>query len=196
LKEIENFLKKDLEQCLKELRRIGNKLDSIIPYHDEHSKRVAFYALAISNSLNFSKKENVLLEITALLHDLGKVGIDGKILWKPLPLTIEERNEVQKHSLRGYYILSGFTGEIDILTGVRSHHERLDGTGYPDGLRNSEIPLFSKILAVADSFDAMTSKRPYRSVFTKKQALVEIEKCAGSQFDARTARIFLKAMGN
>jgi len=192
LKKIKSVLKTEAKHSLVELRSIGFLLDSIIPYYDGHSQRVAFYALKIANPLNFTERQKTLLEMTALLHDLGKVGIAEKILLKPLPLTESEKKEIQKHALRGYHILSGFTQNTDIIYGVRAHHERFDGKGYPDALKGESIPLFGRILAVADAYDAMTSVRPYRVVYTKHQAILEITRCAGTQFDSRIAEAFLK----
>lgn len=187
-------LKDKPKLALEELRQVGRLLDSIVPYHDGHSERVSMYALAIARELRFSKGELVMVEASALLHDLGKVGIDEKVLYKPGPLTDVERIEIRKHVLRGYYILSGFTDIQEILNGVRAHHEHWDGTGYPDGLSDGEIPLIGRILAVADAYDAMTSKRPYRPIYTKEEAIAELKKFSGVQFDEQIVRIFLKVL--
>jgi HD-GYP domain-containing protein (c-di-GMP phosphodiesterase class II) len=194
LQEIVRALKDRPSLALKELRQIGRLFDSIVPYRDGHNQRVSRYALAIARELKFSKKELVIVEASALLHDLGKVGIDEQILWKPGPLTNMERKEIQKHVLRGYYILSGFTDISEILKGVRAHHEHWDGTGYPDGLSDGEIPLIGRILAVADAYDAMTSQRPYRQIYTKEEAIAELKKFSGIQFDAKIVEIFLKVL--
>jgi HD-GYP domain-containing protein (c-di-GMP phosphodiesterase class II) len=150
----------------------------------------------IAQEMGFSKEQLVMVEASALLHDLGKIGIDEAILYKPLPLTKEEKEEIDKHVLRGYYILSGFTDIPEILNGVKSHHEFWDGSGYPEGLENGRIPLIGRILAVCDAYDAMTSKRPYRKVFTKAQAIAELRRLSGIQFDKDVVKIFLKSLEN
>jgi len=111
-------------------------------------------------------------------------------------LTKEEKEEIDKHVLRGYHILSGFTDIPEILNGVKTHHEFYDGSGYPEGLDDDEIPLIGRILAVADAYDAMTSKRPYRKIFTKDQAIMELKRLSGIQFDKDVVRIFLKSLKN
>ncbi len=195
LKEIVKALKSEPEKALIELREIGKTLDSIVPYRDGHSQRVAKYAVRIAEKMGFSKEQLVMIEASALLHDLGKIGIDETLLYKPEPLTKEEKEEINKHVLRGYHILSGFTDIPEILNGMKCHHEFWDGSGYPEGLKGGEIPLIGRILAVADAYDAMTSKRPYRKVFTKQEALRELKKMSGIQFDADVVKVFSKVIG-
>lgn len=194
LKEIVQALKDKPEEAIKELREIGKTVDGIVPYRDGHSQRVAQYALGIAERMGFSQKQMVMVEASALLHDLGKVGIDEKILLKPSRLTTLEKQEIETHVLRGYYILQGFTEIPEILNGVKSHHEKWDGSGYPDGLEDDRIPLIGRILAVADAYDAMTSKRPYRGVYTKKRAITELKILSGIQFDEEIVAIFLKVV--
>jgi HD-GYP domain-containing protein (c-di-GMP phosphodiesterase class II) len=194
LKEIVQALKDKSEEAIKELREIGKTLDSIVPYRDGHSQRVAQYALAVAKKMGFSEEQLVMVEASALLHDLGKVGIDETILLKPSRLTRKEKQEVNAHVLRGYYILQGFTEIAEILNGVKFHHEFYDGSGYPEGLEDGRIPLIGRIIAVADAYDAMTSKRPYRKVFTKQQAITELKKLAGIQFDKEIVGIFLQVV--
>ena len=189
-------LKKEPEKALVELREIGKTLDSIVPYRDGHSQRVARYALMIAQEMGFSKEQLVMVEVSALLHDLGKIGIDEAILYKPGVLTKEEKEEIDKHVLRGYHILSGFTDIPEILNGVKCHHEFWDGSGYPEGLEDGQIPLIGRILAVADAYDAMTSKRPYRKVFTKEQAIAELKRLSGIQFDKEVVKIVLRSIKN
>jgi putative nucleotidyltransferase with HDIG domain len=194
LKEIVKALKDQPKQAIKELREIGRTLDGIVPYKDGHSQRVAHYALAIAEKMGFSKAQLVMVEASALLHDLGKVGIDETILLKPSPLTKGEKQEINSHVMRGYHILSGFTQIPGILDGVKSHHEYYDGSGYPEGLTDGQIPLIGRILAVADAYDAMTSQRPYRKVYTKKEAIGELKKFADIQFDKEIVGIFLQVV--
>ncbi len=193
LKEIVKALKSEPGKALVDLREIGKTLDSIVPYRDGHSQRVAKYARAIAENMGFSKEQLVMIEASALLHDLGKIGIDEMIIYKPEPLTKEEKEEIDKHVLRGYHILSGFTDIPEILDGVKCHHEFWDGSGYPEGLDDGSIPLVGRILAVADAYDAMTSKRPYHRVKTKKEAISELKRLSGIQFDRDVVKMFLRS---
>jgi HD-GYP domain-containing protein (c-di-GMP phosphodiesterase class II) len=133
-----------------------------------------------------------VLEVAALLHDFGKIGIDEAILMKPQLLTPEEKLEIDMHVMRGYYMLAGFNELIEALRGIKSHHESYDGTGYPEGLAKSQIPLIGRIIAVADAYDAMTSRRPYRKALTHEQAVHELKSNAGTQFDPAIVKIFIK----
>jgi HD-GYP domain-containing protein (c-di-GMP phosphodiesterase class II) len=134
----------------------------------------------------------VVLEAAALLHDFGKIGIEEDILCKPEDLVGSERSEVEKHVLRGYYILSGFAEFDAALEGIRTHHEHYNGMGYPYGLSNSSIPLIGRLLSVVDAYDAMTSDRPYRKAQTKKDAIKILRDKAGTQFDPEVVKIFIK----
>jgi putative nucleotidyltransferase with HDIG domain len=194
LQEIVRALKDKPDEALKELREIGELINGLVPYQDGHSLRVSEYALAIAKALKFNKKELIMVEAAALLHDIGKIGIDKEILSKPQTLTRREKEEIEKHVLRGYVMLAEFTDIPQILNGVTSHHECWDGSGYPYGLRNTEIPLIGRILAVADAYDAMTSQRPYRAVYSKDEAITELKVLSGIQFDAHIVKIFLRVL--
>lgn len=149
----------------------------------QHSERVANYAYQIALAMNLEPGEVDRIRISARLHDLGKVGISDAWLYKPGPLTPEERAEFQKHSALGAQIVERFPILGVERRIVRSHHERWDGYGYPDGLRGEQIPLGSRIIAVADAFDAMTSDRPYRKGLSYSEARRRLHEGAGSQFD-------------
>jgi HD-GYP domain-containing protein (c-di-GMP phosphodiesterase class II) len=185
-------LQEDPERALRDLRKIGAKIDSHVPYRDGHSLRVTDYCLEIAEHLGFDENEKVVLEVAALLHDFGKIGIDENILLKPSTLNEYEKNEVEMHVMRGYYMLAGFNELIEALKGIKSHHEFYDGTGYPEGLSKGHIPLIGRIIAVADAYDAMTSERPYRDAMTRDEAITELRRVAGSQFDPAIVRIFIK----
>jgi len=182
------------QEALRELREISSMVDDQVPYRDGHNQRVNEYSLRIGRELDLSEKEMVILEAAALLHDFGKIGVDEQILLKPSSLNEEEKIEVGSHVLRGYYILSGFAELEQALKGVRTHHERYDGSGYPEGLERDSIPLIGRIIAVADAYDAMTSERPYRKARTKQEAMDELKKMAGHQFDPAIVKIFLKIL--
>jgi HD-GYP domain-containing protein (c-di-GMP phosphodiesterase class II) len=192
LGEIAATLRQNPQRALKDLRRIGSLIDTTIPYRDGHSIRVADHCLAMADYLGFDEQEKVNLEVAALLHDFGKIGIDEEILRLPRKLTTEERQEVEMHVMRGYYMLTGFNELIEALSGIRCHHEFYDGRGYPAGLARNSIPLMGRIIAVADAFDAMTSDRPYRHAMTRAEALEQLKIEAGHQFDPALVRIFMK----
>ncbi|MCD6156077.1 MAG: transporter substrate-binding domain-containing protein [Candidatus Atribacteria bacterium] len=153
------------------------------PYTEGHSERVARYAQCISQILGISKKDWQILYRAALLHDIGKIAVPRSILTKKGTLTPKEYQEVKKHPLKSYELIKSVEGLEDIAEICLYHHERWDGGGYPEGKSGEHIPFLARVLAVADSFDAMTSERPYRSTFTFEEALLELNLCAGGQFD-------------
>jgi len=185
-------LKENPRQALKDLRKIGAEIDNQVPYRDGHSLRVTDYCLAIAEHLGFDEHEKVILEVAALLHDFGKIGIDEDILLQPRKLTPEEKQEVDMHVMRGYYMLAGFNELIEALSGIKTHHEYYDGTGYPEGLAKGEIPLIGRIIAVCDAYDAMVSRRPYRGAFAQEEAIRELKAKSGTQFDPAIVKILIK----
>lgn len=185
-------LRENPRKALKDLRKIGEEIDRKVPYRDGHSIRVTDHCLSIAEDLGFSENEKVVLEVAALLHDFGKIGIDERILLKPAELNEKEKTEVSMHVMRGYYMLAGFSELIEALRGIRTHHEFYDGSGYPEGLAKGDIPLIGRIIAVADAYDAMTSERPYRKAMTKQAALDELKRGSGSQFDPAIVKILMK----
>lgn len=191
LGDVAKILRDKPTTALAELRKISSEIDKQIPYRDGHSARVCDYSLKVGNALGFSDEQLIILEAAALLHDFGKICVEENLLKKPDLLVGEERDEVQKHVLRGYHILSGFVDLDEALKGVRSHHEHYNGLGYPQGLTDGNIPLFGRIIAVADAFDAMTSDRPYRKAKGRQEALEELKRNAGQQFDPHIVEIFL-----
>ncbi len=194
LSAVVSTLQENPEQALKNLRKIGKAIDDQVPYRDGHNLRVTDYCLMIAQELGFDENEKVVLEVAAILHDFGKIGIDENILLQPRKLTSEEKEQVGLHVMRGYYILAGFNELIEALKGIKSHHECYDGTGYPEGLSREEIPLIGRIIAVADAYDAMTSDRPYHKALTKSEAIAELKKQSGYQFDPTIVRLFIKCI--
>lgn len=152
-------------------------------YTGGHGRRVARYARLIAGAMSLPETEVNEVGEAALLHDLGKIGVPDRILTKPAHLTREEFSEVQKHSAAGADILHSIPLLRRHAMAVRHHHERFNGSGYPDGLRGADIPLAARIIAIADAFDALTSNRSYRNGIKAPQALGEIAKVAGSHFD-------------
>lgn len=163
-------------------------------YTRGHSQRVAEYAGKIAEEMGQPDKDIEMIRFAALLHDLGKIGVDRKILNKPGALTMEEYALVKQHPELGAQILSGIAFLDDAVPAIASHHERPDGAGYGQGLPGDSIPMMARILAVADCFDAMTSVRPYRPGLTTEEAVAELVANCGSQFDPDVVRAFLRAM--
>jgi HD-GYP domain-containing protein (c-di-GMP phosphodiesterase class II) len=156
-----------------------------------HVRRVSGYALAVGKRLGLSPSALRMLAMSAEMHDVGKISIPSSILAKPGPLTPYEYDVVKTHTSRGYEIAEQVKALRELSNVIRSHHERFDGGGYPDGLAGDAIPLFSRIIAVADSYDAMTSKRPYRNGRAHADAIAEIKSKCGQQFDPQCVDAFL-----
>lgn len=159
----------------------------------DHSENVAAYAAAIGGELGLGPDRLRKLRRTAILHDIGKSEIPAAILSKPGPLTPEEREVIERHPTAGAEMLvrAGLEHEAAM---VRAHHERYDGAGYPDGLTGDEIPLEARIVFVADSFEAMTSDRPYRAGMSPAAAVDELRRCAGTQFDPGVVATFVRVL--
>ena len=160
-------------------------------YTKGHSQRVALYTKMLAQRLGESKETVKKFYNVALLHDIGKLGMPEAILTKPGKLTPEEFEIVKKHPVRGYEILKNVKIQEDIAAGAHYHHERWDGKGYPNGLKETEIPWVARIISVADTFDAMSSTRPYREKLPINFIAEEIENCSGSQFDPKVVKAFL-----
>ena len=163
---------------------------------EEHAERLADLARGIGEKLDMTQRELDELELLATLHDIGKMGIDNRILDKPGPLTPEEWEEMRKHPEIGYRIAIANPGLEAVAEYILSHHERWDGAGYPKGLAGEEIPMHSRILCIVDSYDAMTTDRVYRKAMSQEEAMAEIEKNAGTQFDPYLAHVLIKYLTN
>ena len=189
---------KDLKELfIGSLKALTSSIDAKDKYTHGHSERVAFISRWIAERLSEHEPldEEKIHEIylAGLLHDIGKIGIDEVVLRKKGRLTEQEFSRIKLHPSIGADILYEIKQMREIVPGVKCHHERIDGKGYPNGLVGDQIPLTGKIVGLADSFDAMTSKRTYRDAMTMEQALAEIEKGLGSQFDEKIGRIFLES---
>ncbi|MGI8594106.1 MAG: HD-GYP domain-containing protein [Solirubrobacteraceae bacterium] len=169
-------------------------VDSRMSGPHEHSSAVARYAVMIAKRLGYSEAQLGQLRLAAMLHDVGKVALPDRILGKPGPLTREEYTEMRAHPNVGADMVSRIDGLSSIVPWVRHSHEHWDGTGYPQGLKEARIPLPSRILLVADALDAMTSERPYRDPMELTDALSELERCAGSQFDPQCVELLVEAL--
>lgn len=161
-------------------------------YTSGHSQRVAGISVAIAAELGMTKPEIEQIRLAGLIHDIGKIGVREAVLNKPGKVNDEEYQHILSHSKIGEHILTPIVEDEAILKAVRHHHERYDGTGYPDGLSGEEIPLAARILAVADTYDAIISGRPYRQPESIPAACAEIKSHKGSQFDSRVVDAFLR----
>jgi HD-GYP domain-containing protein (c-di-GMP phosphodiesterase class II) len=168
-------------------KAIAATIDAKDGYTHRHSERVAALAVRLARQLDLSPDQRSVVELSALLHDLGKIGVPDAILNKPDKLTDAEYTEMRQHPVHGARILSHIQNPriSDLLPGVRHHHERWDGTGYPDGLKGDQIPLPGRLLAVADFLDAVTSDRSYHSRKTLDEAMSMLRERAGNAFDPR-----------
>ena len=184
------FLKR--ESYLEFVRVLATTLESKDPYTLGHSERVCHYSSLIADGLRLSPDEKEKLQISAYLHDIGKVGISDIYISKDGPLDENEWAIVREHPIKGIKIISPLGLPSEVIEGIKYHHERFDGKGYPEGLSGKKIPLFARIIAIADAYDALTIGRPYKSPLSKNEALLEIKKCAGSQFDEELVEVFIE----
>lgn len=166
------------------------------PYTRGHSDRVSEYSVLIGKKLGLDEKTLHILKIGGLFHDIGKIGIPDSILLKESKLSDEEYSQIKNHPMIGVHMLGDAAIFTDILPIVKHHHERYDGRGYPSQLVGEDIPYVARIAAVADTFDAMTSKRSYRDSLPIDIVRAEIERCSGTQFDPNIAKVFLDIMDN
>jgi len=173
------------------IRALAGAIEAKDPYTRGHSDRVTHYSRLIAQALGLSPAEVDVVVRAAVLHDVGKIGVPSAVLNKPARLDDDEFRLIQRHPEVGTEIVREIRAMEETLAIIRHHHERIDGRGYPDGLRGGALPLGARILAVADTFDAMTSDRPYRQGLPNEVAYEEIERCAGTQFDPEVARVFL-----
>lgn len=171
-----------------------NAIDAKSPWTKGHSERVTKYALAIASEMGLHEDERDNLRMAALLHDIGKIGTCDMILDNPNRLTSEEMNCISVHPIKGEMILKPLKQLEILLPIIRYHHERIDGRGYPEGLKGNDIPLLSRIISVADSYDSMTSDRPYRSTLGDRYAISELTKHSGTQFDSQVVEAFLRVL--
>jgi len=194
LKEIEELKHKQLETCEMAVKTILRALDCKDHYTYGHSMRVAYYSLTLGKSLGLSDEELYELELAALCHDVGKIAVPDDVLMKPARLTEEEFLKMKVHPTKSAEILQDFDYLDHIAFIAKHHHERYDGRGYPDGMKGEEIPVFSRIILIADTFDAMTSTRPYRKGLPYEVAFAELEEFSGSQFDPELVKYFISGM--
>jgi len=197
-----NMKKEELDKTYKELKKryldtieaLRLTVDAKDFYTRGHSDRVAYYAMKLGRAFNLSEDEIELLRLAGIFHDIGKIGTADDILFKTDKLEYDEYEEIKKHPLKGAYILSAISMFQDVVPLVKYHHERVDGKGYPEGLKGEEIPFLARILSVADAFDAMTSDRKYRSKLEVEEAIEQFKVNAGTQFDAEVVNMLIKIL--
>ena len=198
--QVERFIS-DLQKSAEENRQLfigtvkglAAAIDGKDPYTRGHSERVSRFSVAIAQRMELPDDEIEKIRISALLHDVGKIGIDDNILKKPAALTDEEYEVMKKHPQKGYKIMSQIPAMKEFLPGMYMHHEMVNGQGYPQGLKGDEIPLMGKIVAVADTFDAMTTDRPYQKAMKFEDALTRIEGFVGTRYDPGVVAAFAEA---
>jgi putative nucleotidyltransferase with HDIG domain len=174
--------------------QLRRKLQAIVPSVDAHSVRVSQYSKELAKALGLPRDQVEIARVGGLLHDLGKLEISPDLLGKEGRLTPDEEKLVRRHTVLGVEILQQFPSLVDIIPAVRSHHERYDGNGFPDGLRGESIPLVARIVAVAEAFDAMTSQQPFRRAFSLGEAREKLTSVAGRQFDPDVVKALLSIL--
>lgn len=189
--------KEQLEQAyLDMVQTLRYTVEAKDSYTRGHSDRVSEYSVLIGEKLGLPAEQIKILRIGGLFHDIGKIGIPDSILLKPAKLTDEEYSQIKNHPSIGAHILGSAAIFQDIIPIVKHHHERYDGNGYPSKLKGEEIPYLARIAAVADTFDAMTSRRSYRGPIDVEHVKEEIKRCEGTQFDPQIAEVFIEILNN
>lgn len=191
---IEELKSENQKVCEMAARTILKALDAKDHYTYGHSMRVTYFSMITGKELGLPDKEIYDLQLSALFHDIGKIGTPDAVLNKPTRLTDEEFQIMKQHPTASYDILKGFDNFEKIARNAKHHHERYDGRGYPNGLKGEEIPLYARIILIADTFDAMTSTRVYRKGLPYQVAFEELKEFSGSQFDPGLVLHFINGM--
>ncbi|MBI4455448.1 MAG: HD domain-containing protein [Acidobacteria bacterium] len=191
---LQQAVQQNKQLFLESIQTLAAAIDEKDPYTKGHSERVTHYSLIIGQVLGLGEEELEKLRVAALLHDIGKIGIDDRILKKPDVLTPEEFEAMKQHPEKGAYIVSKIAQLRDVVPGVRHHHEQVDGNGYPQRLSGDEIPLIARIISVADTFDAMTTLRPYQKPMSTDFVLHRIRSVAEVKFDVRVVAALERAV--
>jgi len=193
IKDLQQSAAENRELFLGTVKSLAAAIDGKDPYTRGHSERVSRFSMAIAQRLDLPDEEVEKIRISALLHDVGKIGIDDSILKKPAALTDEEFEIMKKHPQKGYKIMAPIPGMKEFLSGMYMHHEMVNGKGYPQGLKGDEIPLMARIVSVADTFDAMTTDRPYQQAMKFEDAVERIRSFVDTRYDSRVVAAFVAA---
>src|SRR4030043_1828091 len=184
------------EMFFQTTKSLADAIEKRDPHTGGHTQRVTLYSQATAKNLPLTPLEKKWVKNTSALQDIGKIGIEDYILKKPKPLSPREFEIIKRHSMMGAEIIQHIRQLREIIPGVKYHHEQVDGKGYPDGLRGEDIPILAKIVAVSDTYDAMTTDRPYRKAGDKKMAIDELKRCSGTQLDKEVVEAFIQAYQN
>ncbi len=193
IEEIRQAAATNKELFMGSIRMLANAIDEKDPYTRGHSERVAYYSMVLAKHLGMSPEDVERVHLSGIIHDVGKIGIEDKILRKAAALTEEEYEIMKQHPTKGAHILEGVPLLKEMAGAGLMHHENVDGSGYPDGLKGDDIPLLGRIVSVADAFDAMTTDRPYSKAMTLEAAIARLRFLAGKKFDLACVEAFEKA---
>jgi len=189
--EVARLKEREAQVLFEALKALASAVDAKDPYTARHSMRVSRLSLVLADAQGLTSEEKYILELSAWMHDVGKIGVPDHILTKPSRLTPQEFEIMKIHAVKGGEIVGQIEELVRVADVIRHHHERMDGAGYPDGLRGEAIPLSSRIIFIADSFEAMTSDRSYRRGPGRDHACAELRNQAGTQFDPELVRVFI-----
>jgi HD-GYP domain-containing protein (c-di-GMP phosphodiesterase class II) len=191
--DLQRSAEENKELFLGTVKALAAAIDGKDPYTRGHSERVSRFSVATAEGLGLDEGEVEKIRISALLHDVGKIGIDDRILKKPAALDDQEFEIMKTHPQKGYKIMSQIPAMREFLPGMYMHHEMINGQGYPQGLKGEEIPMQARIVSVADTFDAMTTERPYQAAMELEAALTRLKSFVGTRYDARVVAAFIAA---
>ena len=191
--DLQRSAEENRELFLGTVKALAAAIDGKDPYTRGHSERVSRFSVATAEGLGLSEDEIEKIRVSALLHDVGKIGIDDRVLKKPAALTDEEFEIMKTHPQKGFKIMSQIPAMRDFLPGMYMHHEMINGEGYPQGLQGEQIPMQARIVSVADTFDAMTTERPYQRAMELSAALTRLKSFVGTRYDARVVAAFIAA---
>jgi putative nucleotidyltransferase with HDIG domain len=191
--DVQRAARENRELFLSSIRALAEAIDAKDPYTRGHSERVATYAAAIATEMGLPAEDVERTRLSALLHDVGKIGVDDQIIRKPTALTEEEFEQMKTHPIKGAAIMSAIPQLTDVIPGMKYHHEKWGGGGYPEGLKGEQIPLQARIVTVADTFDAMTTTRPYQKAMEMGFVIGRIRQFAGVRFEPSVVEAFLRA---
>jgi HD-GYP domain-containing protein (c-di-GMP phosphodiesterase class II) len=191
--DLQRSAEENRELFLGTVKALAAAIDGKDPYTRGHSERVSRFAVATAQALRLPEDEIEKIRVSALLHDVGKIGIDDRVLKKPAALTDDEFELMKTHPQKGFKIMSQIPAMRDFLPGMYMHHEMINGEGYPQGLQGDQIPMQARIVSVADTFDAMTTERPYQRAMDLSAALTRLKSFVGTRYDARVVAAFVAA---
>jgi HD-GYP domain-containing protein (c-di-GMP phosphodiesterase class II) len=190
IEQIQQAARENKELFMGSIRMLANAIDEKDPYTRGHSERVAYYSACVAKHLKMSDEEIENVHLSGIIHDVGKIGIEDKILRKAAALTDDEYEIMKQHPTKGLHILAAVPLLKEKAGEGLMHHENVDGSGYPDGLKGEQIPFLGRIVSVADAFDAMTTDRPYSKAMTYEAAVARLKFLAGKKFDPKCVDAF------